>query len=210
MEEQTTLNPLDIIIIAGILFGMYLGAKKGIFKISTRIIGVVLSLIAALRMWWVAENLYLDVLKLQLSSSQSMALSFATIFVVSYIVVSTVIGQLAKGLDKTKINIDDALGALFGGLSATLVLSIAFILLSYVNFPTQANAQGSILYPHVRDFSRYALGTGVKALNEASKQINKYGLNNQLPAEKPTSKQNQQPSNAPESAPSGGKPSPVR
>ena len=204
MEEQTTLNPLDIIIIGGILFGMYMGATKGIFKISTRIIGIVLSIIAALRMWWVAENLYLDVLRLQLSSSQSMALSFATIFIVSYIVISTIIAQFALGLKRANITLDSALGALFGGLTSTLILSVAFILLSYVNFPTQANAQGSILYPHVRDFSRYALGTGVKALNEASKQINKYGLNNQLPAERPAPTQPTQP------APSSDKPSPVR
>ena len=59
-----------------------------------------------------------------------------------------------QGLEKVKLDLNRALGALFGGTIATLVLSVGFILGSYVNFPSAHNAEGSLLYPHVKNFSR--------------------------------------------------------
>ncbi len=199
MEGQSVLNPLDIIIVAVIIFGMVRGAKKGIFRITAGIASIVLSILLALRFWYVAQNIYLDTLKLQLSSQWILILSFGTVFVISYIVLSRLLDYLDE-LGK-KVKIDNALGAILGGGIATLLLSVVFVIFSYANFPSEANARGSVLYSHVKNFSRLALGVGVKALYEANQQVNKYGLTRPVPRQD----QGQQPS-----TPTTSKPTPVR
>ena len=199
MEDQTVLNPLDIIIVGVIIFGMYVGAKRGIFKITTRLASIIFGLLAALRFWWVAERIYIDSLHLQMSTSSAMLLSFVTMFIVAYIVISRLLGGLDDFMGKYDMKVDNALGAVLGGSVATLILSFAFILLSYVSFPSEANARGSVLYPHVRNFSRLAIGVGVNALREANKQVNKYGFQNPAPAQETD-----------DEIPASNKPSPVR
>ena len=175
MEEPLVLNPLDIIIGGLIVFGMIRGSKQGFFKNANRILSIGLAIIIGFRFRRIAESLFQDYLNANMSGEVVALVSFAVAFVVGYIVVSTLFGYLTTGLNKVNVSIDNALGAVLGGLTATLILSVAFILLSYVNFPSSANAQGSLLYPHVRNFSRYAVGFGANALREANVQINKYG-----------------------------------
>lgn len=181
MEDQSVLNPLDIIIVGVIIFGMYVGAKRGVFKLTTRLASIILGILAGLRFWWVAQSIYIDSLKLDLNNSSVMLLSFLTVFIVSYVVISRLLGWMDDKMGKN-YKVDDALGAIVGGGVATLLLSFAFILLSYVSFPSEANARGSVLYPHVRNFSRIALGVGVNALREANQQVNKYGLQQTVPS----------------------------
>jgi len=198
MEDQNVINPLDIIIVAVVIFGMLRGAKQGIFKITSNIASVILSLFLSFRFWYVAQNIYLDSLNVQLSSQWVLLLSFGTIFVISYIVLSRLFDQLDKLGQKVKV--DNALGAILGGGVATFALSLVFLVLSYVNFPSEANSRGSMLYTPVKNFSRYALGIGVKALYEANKQVNKYGLTKPIPED----------TGQPRSADSPSKPTPIR
>ena len=198
MEEQSVLNPLDIIIVAVIFVGMYSGAKKGLFQITNQIASIVLSTFVGLKFWWVANNIYLDSLHLQLSNSAAMLLSFVTVFVVAYVVLSRLLDEVDRW-GKT-VKIDNALGAILGGMFSTLVLSLAFVILSNINFPSEANARGSLLYPHVKNFSRIALGTGVRALQEVNRQVNKYGLTKPVPEEGPK----------PVANPTVNKPTPIR
>lgn len=182
MEGGFVLNPLDIIIAAIIGFGMYRGASKGIFKRATTLVAIVAAIILGMRLRGIAENLFRDYLRLQAAPEVIAFLSFALAFVVVFIVVSTLLNYLTQGLAKINVTMDKALGALFGGITATLALSIAFILLSYVSFPSQNHAQGSVLYPQVKNFSRYALGVGVGVLREANKQVTKFGVGGKAPA----------------------------
>ena len=176
METSFVLNPLDIIIAAIIIFGMMRGAKQGIITKSSRLVTIGIAVILGFRLRGIAESLYQDYLNLNISGEMIAVLGFCTAFVVSYMVISTVLGYVAVGLEKVKLPFDSALGALLGGLIATLVLSIGLIMLSYVNFPSAENAKGSILYPHVRNFAKYSVGMGAQALREANRQINKYGF----------------------------------
>lgn len=176
MEGGFVLNPLDIIIVGLIGFGMYRGATKGVIKRATLLVSIGASVILGGRLRHIAESLYLDYLQLNMPGEMLVAVSFATAFVVSYIVVSTLLGYITQGLDKVKIKIDSALGALFGGMVATLALSIALVLLSYVNFPSPSNAKGSIVYPYVKNFARYSLGVGANVLREGYQQVNKFGV----------------------------------
>ena len=176
MGESFVLNPLDLIIAAIIGFGMWKGAKQGFMKGASRFISIILAAILGFRLRRVAVMIYLDYLNVQWAPEMIGFVSFATAFVVVFIISYTLVGQFSSILGKMKIGMDQALGALFGGVGATLVLSLAFILLSYVNFPTVDNARGSVLYPQVKNFSRYALGFSVEILREANEQINRYGI----------------------------------
>lgn len=190
MEESFVLNPLDLIIAGFIFFGMYRGAMQGFVKRANTMVSIAVAIILGFRLRGIAEGLYLDYLNLNMSGEVAAFWGFATAFTITFILSYSIMNYLSSGLEKMKFSIDKALGALSGGVVATLVLSIAFVMLSYVNFPSAANAKGSILYPHVRSFARYSLGMGAQVLKEANKQINKYGVgkkpgNNPQPASQP-------------------------
>ncbi|MEM6628647.1 MAG: CvpA family protein [Bacteroidota bacterium] len=199
MEDQSVLNPLDIIIITVVFLGMYTGAKKGLFQITNNIASVVLSALAAARFWYIARNFFIDSLQLQMSPSNALLLSFIAVFIVAYIVFSRILDLMDEWGKKVKI--DNALGAILGGAVATFVLSVAFVILGNVNFPSEANARGSRLYTPVRGFSRIVLGKGIQALQEVNRQVNKHGLNKPIP-------QNGGPQPAPQ--PGVNKPTPIR
>ena len=174
MEERFVMNPLDIIIILGIVVGMYYGSTKGIFQISTRVIGIVLGIVLGFRFRKLTEAIYLDYLNLNISGEMAAFLGFCTAFVVVYILVNALFSFTKTGLQKVNLGLDKALGALFGGATAAFVLSIAFIALSYVNFPTPENAKGSMAYAPVRSFAYHTLRLLPKVLNEANKHIQRY------------------------------------
>ena len=199
MESTFVLNPLDLILAGVIIFGMYRGATKGFLPMSNRVITIILSVIAALNLRYLAQSLYLDYLHVQMDTQLLALLSFATAFVIVYMLISTILSALTNGLKKMNIKIDNALGALFGGVVSTLLLSVVLILLNNFNFPTNEHKSGSILYSPVRNFSGYALGIGQDALQKATQQINRIGIG--------------QPQSSPEpavSVPSTNKPGAVR
>ncbi|RMG56671.1 MAG: CvpA family protein [Bacteroidetes bacterium] len=187
MEQGFVLNPLDIIIGVIIGIGAYQGARKGIFKRAATILAIGTAVVLGFRFRHMAETLYLDYLRLHMTPEVLAVASFATAFVVVYIVVSASLGYLANGMGKLKLNLnlDNALGALFGGVLATFVLSILLVLLSYVNFPSPTHAQGSILYPKVRNFARASLGIGAGVLREANQQMNRLGVGTPNPQDFP-------------------------
>ncbi|MEL7530456.1 MAG: CvpA family protein [Bacteroidota bacterium] len=169
-------TPLDIIIIAIIIVGMYIGSKKGIVKGASRFIAIGAGIIGGFRLRWIAKAFYLDSLNLQMSGEMAEFVSFCTAFVAVFILANAILGYTTQGLSKLNIGIDKALGSLLGGTVATLILSLSFILLGYVSFPSAADTSRSALYPYVKSFSRYTLGVGVNALREATQQLNKVGV----------------------------------
>ncbi len=177
MESSSlVLNPLDLILAGIIIFGMYRGATKGFFPMSNRVLSIGIGIIMALNLRYLAQSLYLDYLNVRLEPQVVALLSFATAFVVVYIVFSAILGFLTNALAKMKIKLDSALGALFGGLVATLLLSIAMIIFANFNFPTAQHRSDSILYGPVRNFSGYTLEVGQGALRKANQQINRIGV----------------------------------
>lgn len=179
MQETWILNPIDIIIVAIIGFGMYRGAQKGVIKQAAMLLSIVIATVLGFQLRYLGDILYRDYLNVQASDQVIAFLAFATGFVVIYILMSAFLKVFTQGLEKIKLDLNRALGALFGGTIATLLLSIVFILGSYVNFPSPANAQGSLLYPQVKSFARSALGLSLEALKEASKQVNQIKINEQ-------------------------------
>ncbi len=175
MEQPYVLNPLDILIIAVIIFGMYVGSKNGLFKVSTRIVSILVSIIVGMRFRLIFENVLLDYFSLNLSNEGLIFWSFAIGFVLTFIIVSTFLRSLTSTLKRINIGIDSALGAIFGGSLATLSLSVILYALSFAGFPSEANARGSLTYPFVKSFARYTLGLIPKALRAANRTVQKYG-----------------------------------
>ena len=193
MENGFMLSPLDLIIIAVIGLGMYRGAVKSLLKSATAVFAIVGGVIFGFRLQPMAESLYRDYLHISMSPGLMVIISFVTSFTVVYVIISTVLNYLSGIFKNPKFQVDNALGAIFGGFLATLALSVAFILMSYFGFPSNTSRQESVLYPYVREFSRFTLGYGADVLKQANEQINRYGFEkqesdvpaNNEPAEKP-------------------------
>ncbi len=187
------LSPLDLIILAFIGFGMYRGATKSLLKSATAVFSIVAGVIIGFRLQPMAESLYRDYLHLSLSPGLMVIISFITSFTVVYTIVSTFLNYLGTIFKNPNFQVDNALGAIFGGFLATLGLSVGFILMSYFGFPSSSSRQESVLYPYVREFSRITLGYGAGVLKQANEKINQFGMDKQTtdipantqPADKP-------------------------
>ncbi len=177
MDQGFTLNPLDIIIVVVVGIGLYVGSKRGAIKGLTRMVTIIVSAVAGFRLRWIMEWLLQDSMNLGLSQQSALLLSFILAFVVVYVLVGSLLGMLTKGLKSMNlgVNFDNALGALLGGTIATLMLSIAFVGLSFFNFPTAENARGSVLYPQVRTFAKNVLGAGFNVMKDLQNQMNHPG-----------------------------------
>lgn len=121
MGDSFVLNPLDLIIAGIIGFGMWKGAKQGFITGASRFASIIIAVILGFRLRRVAEMIYLDYLNVNLAPEVVGFLSFATAFIVVFILSYTVMAQLSGVLKKMNIGMDNALGALFGGLGQHLL-----------------------------------------------------------------------------------------
>ncbi|MEO0897750.1 MAG: CvpA family protein [Bacteroidota bacterium] len=187
------LTPLDLIILAVLGFGMYRGATKGFLKNASTVFSIVAGVIFGARLAPLAESLFLDYLRVQIDPKMLSLLSLVTAFVVVFVIFSALFNQISNALEKTNFELNNALGAVFGGFLAALALSVAFKVMTPFGFPSQRNQQESVLYPYVEGFSFATLGYGAEALSRANQRFNQFGKekqDNQMPA-------NTQPTNKP-------------
>lgn len=193
MQPGFAINPLDILLAALLLFGMYRGSKQGVVKRGALILAVLLSLLGGARFQGMFESIYRDYLGLNISGQSMLVLSYATAFVVIYVLANALLGSLAGFLKRVKLDVDSALGALLGGALTALIISVALNLLINFNFPSQQNKDGSMLYQPIKDFAGYAVGFSGQMLGFVNQGVNQIGNQGGPPAPGPASPQNGQP-----------------
>ncbi|MEO1414879.1 MAG: CvpA family protein [Bacteroidota bacterium] len=176
MDSNYMLGLLDLIIIAVIGFGMYRGATKGIIKRATTVFSILAGVLLGWKLRPLMETLYVDYLHVPFTPQITYIVSFVTAFVVIFIIVSSVLSTLSGIFKSDKFQLDNALGAVFGGTLATAALSVVFVVLSFVELPSGQTRSNSALYPYVKGFVGYTLSGGLDALGEGYNLAKKFNL----------------------------------
>jgi membrane protein required for colicin V production len=142
------MNLLDILILLPIAWFAFKGFTSGLVKEVLSIVGIILALFLTFR--------YMDAVSILLrpffeEGSDYMPLIAALILFIGTLSAVHFIAYLTKKfLETIKLSaLNKALGMIFGGLKAGLVVSGILLLMAGFNMPGEDSRQKSLLYPYV-------------------------------------------------------------
>lgn len=141
------MNTLDIVILIPLLFGAYLGFKKGLSMTIFKIVALILGLVLGFKLVHVAAQFLAP--HIGDASGFLPIISFLLVFILIIIAVNF-IGKMVKTLlDMTLLGgFDNIAGALLNLLKWSFMVGTVFWLLERGGIPIfQNHAEGSILYP---------------------------------------------------------------
>lgn len=150
------MNYVDFIILAILAFALVRGFIKGLIIEVASILALILGIWGAIRFsGFVGQRLteYFD-----LSTQYLGVIAFAITFIIIVLLVHLIANIIDKLLEAVALGIPvKLLGAVFGVLKTTLILSIIFVILNTFNekkdFLPKELLKGSILYYPISDFA---------------------------------------------------------
>ncbi len=150
------MNYVDFIILAILAFALVRGFIKGLIIEVASILALILGIWGAIRFsGFVGQRLteYFD-----LSTQYLGVIAFAITFIIIVLLVHLIANIIDKLLEAVALGIPvKLLGAVFGVLKTTLILSIIFVILNTFNekkdFLPKEHLKGSILYYPISDFA---------------------------------------------------------
>ncbi len=178
-QTELTMNWIDFVIIALLVFGLIQGFIDGLIIEIAELAALVLGIWGAIHFsWWTADKLagWFD-----MQSSWTGVISFAMTFIAIVIVVYLV-GKLLDSILKA-VSLGFAiktLGAAFGVLKTALILSVVFVFLNTIDekkhFLPSNTINGSFLYNPIADlvpaiFPVIEGGDLIDSFNRHKKQV---------------------------------------
>lgn len=140
-----TLNVIDIIILLAVAGGIARGFTVGAVRQLTSLVGVVAAFALAVQLMRRVGDLAVQ--SLGIADAAAPVLGFLIVFLAVQ-AIFYFIGRLVEHLlDALSLTIVNRLfGSAVGGFKAALLLSVAFLVLTEINFPSPEQRQQSALY----------------------------------------------------------------
>lgn len=172
------MNVLDWFILAVLGLGVWRGFSNGFIREVARILALVVAFVLGTQLMR-PVGLFLSV-----SMGISEALSPVIGFVVVFIAVLALVFSIARMLEFVAGSlflgpVNRVLGAMFGGIKATLVLSLLFLVSAFFGFPGEQTRSESQLYMPVTSF----VTTGWEAVAEAWPEVRNVSDRFSIPVE---------------------------
>ena len=165
------MNIIDIVIACLLLFGLFIGFRRGLFVELTSLVGLVLGVYGAIHFSHFLSN-FLES-KVKWDASMIQVVAFAGTFII--IVMALVL--LGKALTKIAETImlgffNKMLGAIFGALKYALIISVVLLIFSEFNktfkFMDKSKTKDSVLYEPVKNFAPLIFPKLVTIVEEVS------------------------------------------
>ena len=139
---------LDILIAAGLLFGMIRGFSTGAIRQITGLAGTVLSIVLGLEFMDPVGNAIGGIFGL--GQEVARIIGFVLVFAAGQIILRMLTGILEKSLKALRLSIlNRAGGAVFGACKVALLMSVMFLMLGFFSAPSQQSRDESTLYAPV-------------------------------------------------------------
>jgi len=163
------MNSVDVVIAVIFLFGMIRGYTKGLFIEITSLVGLVLGIYGAIHFSYFLSNILKSRVDWDVSMIQIVA--FAGTFLIILFALIFIGKTLTKIAETASLGLfNKILGALFGILKYTLILSIVFIIYDKINsslkFVSKKEVSQSVLYDPVKNFAPALFPKLVKVVEE--------------------------------------------
>ena len=142
------MNTLDLMILLVLVGGMIHGFSTGLIKQVASLAGLVIAFIVSVQLMHPVGGAAAD--SLGISSEIAPLVGFVLVFLGVQLVVfalAKTVESLVGALHLTGIN--RLLGGALGAFKAALLASVLFLVLRYVELPSQELQQDSMLYPSV-------------------------------------------------------------
>ena len=178
---------LDIIIALPILYFGYKGAVNGFVKEILNIVGIALAIFLTFNYMDAFGNIIAPFFE---DSPEYIPFASGAILFLGTLIVIAVIAYLTKKfLEAVKLGaVNRVIGALFGALKASMIVSSALLLMSGFNVPAEETRENSLLYEYVIQVGPVAyeaiayIYPGAEGFTETIQEyINKYNPAENLP-----------------------------
>jgi membrane protein required for colicin V production len=142
------MNGLDLFILAVLAGGLVIGFRSGLIKQALSLVGLVVAFLLALRLMEGVGEMAAH--SLGISPDIAPLVGFALVFGGVQLTVFALVRLLEAVVGALKLSaVNRVLGGAVGGLKATIVLSVVFLLLGYLAVPSEATQRSSAFYEPV-------------------------------------------------------------
>lgn len=172
-DPSLNINVLDLLIIAGVGYGMFKGASDGLEKPAQRA-ALLAAAFCAIRFYTMFDSYLLNMLNL--TPGQAPYVSGILIFVAVFMALNTLLTGLQKqaGAYSFLPNFSKAVGALWGGAKAVMLISLLTMGLAVVQMPPASVTANSFLYPQVNGLAMDVFSTAFKEVPILQKMIGEF------------------------------------
>lgn len=181
------MNTVDIIIAIPVLYFGYKGAVNGFVKEILNIVGITLAIFLTFNYMDAFGNIIAPFFE---DTPEYIPFASGVILFLGTLIIIAVIAYLTKKfLEAVKLGaVNRVVGALFGALKASMIVSAALLLISGFNVPAEETREDSLLYDYVIQVGPAAYETiafiypGAEGFTETIQEnINKYNPAETLP-----------------------------
>jgi membrane protein required for colicin V production len=139
------MNGLDLVIVVLLGVGIVRGAATGFFSQAGSIVGILAAFALGIRLM-IPAGAYLT-RTVGVSESVGPVIGFIAVFAAVYLIVAVVAKVAEEAAGALKLGfVNRGFGGAVGGLKAALLLSVAFVGLSYIEMPPMSTRDSSVLY----------------------------------------------------------------
>lgn len=139
-------NYIDIVVLAGLSFGIFKGLKNGLIKEIAAIVGLILGIWAGFRFAFIFADYYRE--SFEIPENLIPFLGFLTAFILVLLGVIFAGRLLRETLKKANLStVDKAAGATFGALKWGLILGTLLVLVGKAKVLPEEHTKGSFMYP---------------------------------------------------------------
>ncbi|HMB91589.1 MAG TPA: CvpA family protein [Rhodothermales bacterium] len=142
------MNTLDIIILVALAGGLIIGWRSGLIKQVLSFVGFIVAFLLSLQFMKVAGGMLET--SLGISPDISPLAGFVLVFLVVQVVVFALVRMVEALVGVLRLtSVNRLLGGAVGAFKAALILSVAFLVLGYVQVPSEETEETSALYEPV-------------------------------------------------------------
>ena len=168
------MNTIDLFILIGLTVGLGVGLRSGLIKQATSFVGMLLAFVLSLHLMTPVGAMAAD--SLGISEDIAPLVGFVLVFLGVQVIVFALTKVLEKVVGALKLSwANRLLGGAVGAFKACLVLSVVFLVLGYVNVPSQDTREASAFYEPVSTVLPAAWGFVSDAFPQVAKVSEQFG-----------------------------------
>ncbi|RPI13969.1 MAG: CvpA family protein [Ignavibacteriae bacterium] len=140
------MNWLDLVIIIIVALSLFYGYRKGFLRKILGIAGLILGFILAIRFYKPVSGIFSGLFGI--SGAVSSVLAFLLVIGIVF-GLAVWLARFIASMNAGTTAVDKILGAITGLIQGLIIASILMVNFTYMNYPSAAVRQNSLLYPRV-------------------------------------------------------------
>ena len=173
-NPKPSMNTLDFLILAGLAVGLVIGLRSGLIKQALSFVGLLLAFVLSLHLMTPVGEMAAG--SLGISEDIAPLVGFVLVFLGVQVAVFALTQVLESIIGALKLSgVNRLLGGAVGAFKAGLVLSVVFLVLGYVQVPSEQTREESAFYAPVSTVLPSAWGYVSDTFPQVAKVSEQFG-----------------------------------